>query len=396
MAGESSSAIAGVRALERLVEPIEGQCFRTEPLSRLLPGRVARRRALGNGNQPGDHSNDEHHCNAGEQHPEPPVHASLPLGLTTRAGDARIEELALTCVQRVGMLLRPFRRSAQPGAAVEVARVPVTRFPELCGVADRPVQSDAFSILLQPVTQGRPLADEDLVSDLRGALAQRDQPGLREAIEQRFDLLARAVLGHELVDADSASGVLDPFAELGEAQEEVAHQPVLIGRNRLDHRVGSLGDSGRHTAALPVRLDRHRASVAVLPGHPQGVGQQRQRTGLAGDVAQDQLDQAGLEAQSGEARRLDDRSLELGVAHRTQEDLVASDGPSELCVAGELAVHVSAYGDHDGRAEREQTIDERVAACAVVTQREELLELVDDDQLVGGVRARRAAGSRRG
>ncbi len=39
--------------------------------------------------------------------------------------------------------------------------------------------------------------------------------------------------------------------------------------------------------------------------------EQRQRAGLAGDVAQDQLDQAGLELQPGEPCRLGDGALEL-------------------------------------------------------------------------------------
>jgi hypothetical protein len=62
-------------------------------------------------------------------------------------------------------------------------------------------------------------------------------------------------------------------------------------------------------------------------------------------------------------------------------------------VIGQLAVEVGAHGDQHRRAQREQAVDERMAATAVVAQRVELLELVDDELagVVGHVELRRAA-----
>ena len=134
--------------------------------------------------------------------------------------------------------------------------------------------------------------------------------------------------------------------------------------------------------------------------------EQRQRAGLGGDVAQDQLDEAGLELQPGEPGRLGDRALELGGAHRPEQHLVVGDGERELAVPAEPAVDVGAYSDRDGAAQPQQRVDERPSAIRVVTQREQLLELVDDDESIGLVvgvergrgprrqRARRAAARR--
>ena len=115
----------------------------------------------------------------------------------------------------------------------------------------------------------------------------------------------------------------------------------------VDDGVGGLGDRRGHAAALAVALDRHRAPVAVLPGDAQRVREQRQRAGLAGDVAQDQLDEAGLEPQAGEPRRLGDRALELGVAHRAEQHLVVRDRAGELGVRAQLPVEVGAHRDRD-------------------------------------------------
>ena len=91
----------------------------------------------------------------------------------------------------------------------------------------------------------------------------------------------------------------------------------------VDDGVRGLGDRRRHAAGLAIARDGHRAPVAVLPGDAQRVREQGQGAGLAGDVAQDQLDQAGLQPQAGEPGGLGHGALELGVAHGAEQHVVA-------------------------------------------------------------------------
>ena len=102
-------------------------------------------------------------------------------------------------------------------------------------------------------------------------------------------------------------------------------------------------------AARAVALDGERAPVAPLPGRAQRVREQRQRAGLGGDVAQDQLDEAGLEPQAGEPCRLRDGARELVVGHRAEQDLVGGDRGGEVGVRAEPAVEVGAHADRDAR-----------------------------------------------
>ena len=130
-----------------------------------------------------------------------------------------------------------------------------------------------------------------------------------------------------------------------------ADQPALLVGQRVDEPVGGAADRRGHAAGLAVALDGERAAVAALPGRAQRVREQRQRAGLGGDVAQDQLDQAGLELQAREPGRLGDRALELAAVHRPEQHLVVGDGERELAVPAESAVDVGAYSDRDGAAQ---------------------------------------------
>ena len=166
----------------------------------------------------------EQHAGAGEQRAQaavgPQLRPAFPFGL----GDARVEERALRRVQRVVVRLRPLERGAEPGAAVEVRGIAPRGVPDARGVAEPPVQAQALAVLLEPAAQGRPLADQHLVRDLGGPLAEREQPGVGEAVQQAADGVVRDVLGDELGDRHAAPRVLDPVAELGQPQEDVAQQ----------------------------------------------------------------------------------------------------------------------------------------------------------------------------
>ena len=143
------------------------------------------------------------------------------------------------------------------------------------GVAQAAVQADALAVLVEPAAQGRPLADQHLVGDLRRTLAQGHEPRACEPVEKCLDGVGRGALRHEVVDVHAPAGVLDALSELGQPQEEAAHQRALVGWDGLDQRVGGLGDSRADASALPVALDRQRPAVAPLPGRSQGMREKR-------------------------------------------------------------------------------------------------------------------------
>ena len=124
--------------------------------------------------------------------------------------------------------------------------------------------------------------------------------------------------------------------------------------------------------------------------------QQRQRSGLRRDVAHDQLHQTRLELEAGEPRRLRHDALELLGRHRAEQHLLARHRVRQARMRAESPVDVGAQPDHDGTAPAQQRIDEHGAPRRVVARREQLLELVDDEQpRVVVVRVERRVGAGR-
>ena len=108
--------------------------------------------------------------------------------------------------------------------------------------------------------------------------------------------------------------------------------------------------------------------------------EKRERAGLAGDFADEQVDERAFDAQPARAGGLDDGFAQFVLGHRTEEQLLARDGGRERGVARAAAVEVGAHPDHDRTIASEQRFDEAGSLIVVVAEREELFELVDDEQ----------------
>ena len=147
------------------------------------------------------------------------------------------------------MVLCPIGGGGEPGAPVQIGPVAATCIPDPGGIPELPVQADAFAVLVEPAPQRRPLADQDLVRDLGGALAERHQPRVGEPLEQALDDLGRDPLRHQLVDRGPPAGLRDALAQLGEPQKHAPGQLAPVGGQRSDHGVGGLGDRRRHATA---------------------------------------------------------------------------------------------------------------------------------------------------
>ena len=234
--------------------------------------------------------------------------------------------------------------------------------PEPGGVTEAAVQPQPFAVFFEPGAERGPFADEGFVGDFGGSFSQRDEACVGELAEHRVDCGCGAALGDELVDLDSAPGVFDAAADLGEPEEHAPEQRVeLVGRC-LDDSIGSAGDRRRHASGFAVAVDGECATVAELPCRPERVRQQRQRARLARNIAQDHVDQARLEPQPRDPGRLGDGAAQFAGVHGAEEDLVAGDGPGELRVGAQSTVEVGANADDDRPRMREERVDERPRA----------------------------------
>ena len=151
----------------------------------------------------------------------------------------------------------------------------------------------------------------------------------------------------ELVQVGSAPRVLGAVAGLDEPQEQLPGQLLVDGIERIEDRVGGARDRAVHTAGAPVRVERERASVARVPRGAQRVREERKAAGLAGDLRDHDVDEAGVEPQADLLRRFDDGAPELGVGHRSEQHVMLRDRDRQSRVRGAPAVEVGADAEHD-------------------------------------------------
>ena len=247
------------------------------------------------------------------------------------------------------------------------------------------MQAQALAVLLEPAAQGRPLADQDLVRDLGGAVAERDAAARRRSRSSRTRTTSSGdVLGYELGDRHTRRRVSSMPSPSSVSRRKTlrSERRCSSGQRRRPGRRPYCATAEVDAAAVAVAVDGERAAVASLPGRAQRVREQRQRAGLAGDVAR-----ARASTRPGSSRSPARRAgsvmarAQLVVAHRAEQHLVRGDRARELGWRAQLAVEVGAHADRDrpSGARSSASMNAR-AALGVVAQREQLLELVDDDE----------------
>ena len=186
----------------------------------------------------------------------------------------------------------------------------------------------------------------------------------------------------ELDERDTPADVVGAFAGLGEAQQQQPARALFVGG---ELPVGVLGEPG-HRAADPARVViagvGEDPAAAAHPGLQQRRGQQRERARLAGHVGGDRVGEPGFERQRRPVGGFLDRGVDLGVGHRSDEQLTLGDQPRERRAHGEAAVVVRPERDHDGgravgRGGRsDDRVEERGLRVVVATGGEQLLQVV--------------------
>ena len=158
---------------EREVEVLLDERLSAEALGELGRFGVACLAALDDGEDPSGDGRDEQDRDSREQHAKAPVRASGALRLLLGGLAALGDELPLELVEVERVIGGPVERGGETGAAVELAPIARRRVPLGRRLGDVAAKPASFGVLLDPLAQARPFAQQRLVGDLDGALRRR-------------------------------------------------------------------------------------------------------------------------------------------------------------------------------------------------------------------------------
>ena len=243
-----------------------------------------------------------------------------------------------------------------------------------------------LDVLVQPSAQSGPFTGQRLVRDLHVALVAAEQPRVHELFDEPVVCLVQRQLAARDAGADRPAVVAGGH----QAEQHVAQVSPLALVEPDVETLGGLRHGVLDPAGAPVALDRERGSLTPFPGLPEGVREQRQRAGLAVDVADQQVDQARLEAEAGVPRRPLDGRPQVLLAHGAGQVQAAFEQPGELRVRREVPEPVRAESEDHRAVVGVQAVEVRRALVGVGAQGHDLLGLVDDQHRPGTARRQRA------
>ena len=241
-----------------------------------------------------------------------------------------------------------------------------------------------FGVLLDPLAQTWPFAQQRLVGDLDGALADGDEAAVGQRREHVGHVLV--ALQVELGERSAAAHRRLALALADQAQHDGAHERLASVRDAGVRALGQPRDRAVHAARLAVGGQGERVVLPLLPELEQGGGQERQRARLALHVVDQRVGQLRLHPQPHTAGGQLDGSAQLRGLHRADQHLVRAQQLSELRVGGEAPVEVGAQRDHHDRAtlwiggRAGEHVGEGGALAVGAAGGEELLELVDGQE----------------
>ncbi|MGX1372194.1 hypothetical protein RKD19_007553 [Streptomyces canus] len=269
----------------------------------------------------------------------------------------------------------------QSQSAVQGLRVAVQGGPGLRRLGEGTLGAQPFTVLVDPGAQPGPGAEHGLVGQVHRPVVDGDQPGPGELFEDQRGV--GPVGAGEFGAVGGPPGVGGALARGDQPQQEAAGGVGLPQSEALVEVLGGAGDGPVDAAGRLVGRLGQGSAPASAPGLQQGVGEQREPTRLVRDLVQQPCGQGAFDDQAAEGRGPDDGLAQFVRGHRRHQEGRLLGGLGEPAVAGEMAVEVGAYGDHDagGRAGGgEEQVEEAGPLVGVRAEGEEFLELVDDDQ----------------
>ncbi len=142
------------------------------------------------------------------------------------------------------MIGAPVEGGGEAGATVELALVAAGRVPLPRGCGDVAAQPAALGILLDPLAQTRPLAQQSLVGELDGSLRDGDEAAVGQGGEHTLGL--RVALEVELGQRGAAAYSRVALALGDQAQHEHPDERPVLVRNAC---VGRSRQGGRRRRA---------------------------------------------------------------------------------------------------------------------------------------------------
>src|SRR5262249_9695166 len=146
-------------------------------------------------------------------------------------------------------------------AAIEIGFLPARVVPRPGGSRELPERAERLAILREPAAEPRPLADQRLVRDLDGLIADDDEAGGRPTLEHR----RRLPVGEQLRTRHSPARVLGRLAEVGEPKEHASHERLLSIAAAEEDLLRGVGDRAAYAAGIAVARDGQHATNSARP-----------------------------------------------------------------------------------------------------------------------------------
>ena len=225
---------------------------------------------------------------------------------------------ALEVVHLRGVIGRPVEHGGEARAAVQLAGRPAALVPLVGGLGQVRAHPPALLVLVEPVLEPRPLAEQRLVGDLDRAAVRREQPGRRQ--HRQGPLHVRVGRDVELGQRDPPAGHRLPLAADEPEEDDPRGRLLRVG----ELAVGVLGEAPDRAADAARRGQRRqpdRPAVAALPELDERRREQRQAARTALDLVDQPLDQRRLDREPGPRGRALDHRAVFVATHRPDEHL---------------------------------------------------------------------------
>ncbi len=280
----------------------------------------------------------------------------------------------------------------QPPAPQQVILGSPGPLPVDHGSTQPAAQQELFAMGAEPIPHSPPLGEQGLVGDLDrrasgGAVpVEGEQSALAEPGEHDVQCGPLEAETPQLADRDSASGVTPALARRDQAQKHLSRHAALFFVELGEELLGTAAQCGGHAAGGVVGSLSDQVRVAGIEQRSERELEQRQRTRLAGDVADHAIYEARLEAHPQRSGRFGDDGAHLVPGRRRQRNRGGLQEPPEFGVRQRAVEEVGAERDDDPNGcrrlldGRRQGVEEAGSLLLALRHGEQLFELVDDEQ----------------